>query len=104
MLVRDDTLLLHEFFDSDSEDSEMAEDEFEVEDILEKWGGGYDVDHPQQYLVKWVGYPDPTWELLEDLDGCQQTIDEFEEEMGSWHGTDHSSDESACELDLNASE
>ena len=104
MLVRDDTLLLHEFFDSDSEESEMSVDEFEVEDILDKWGGGYDVDRPLHYLVKWVGYPDPTWELAEDLHGCQQTIDEYEEELDSWHATDTEDDESACELDLNASD
>ena len=79
-------------------------DEFEVEDILDKWGGGYDVDRPLHYLVKWVGYPDPTWEWAGDLHGCQQTIDEYEEELDSWHATDTEDDESACELDLNASD
>jgi len=53
------------------------EEEYEVENILDKRkrGGG------TEYLIKWLGYDDPsqnTWEPEENLD-CQDAIDEFEE-------------------------
>ena len=30
-----------------------------------------------QYLVFWIGYHQPTWEPLENLDGCPDKVDEF---------------------------
>jgi len=55
------------------------EEEYEVENILDKRkrGGG------TEYLIKWLGYDDPsqnTWEPEENLGlYCQDAIDEFEE-------------------------
>ena len=34
---------------------------YDVEEILEKSADG------KQYRVKWVGYPDPTWEPVENF-------------------------------------
>jgi len=52
------------------------DEEYEVENILNKRkrAGG------TEYLIKWLGYDDPsqnTWEPVENLD-CQDVIDEFE--------------------------
>jgi len=43
-----------------------AATEYEVEGILEHLGT---VARDLKYLVKWVGYPNPTWEPLENLKG-----------------------------------
>jgi len=62
---------------SDETKEEVYDDEeYEVENILDKRkrGGG------TEYLIKWLGYEDPsnnTWEPVENLD-CQDVIDEFE--------------------------
>jgi len=47
------------------------EDEFEVEDILERRG--------QQYLIKWKGYPhsENTWEPIHSLGNCQMILRRF---------------------------
>jgi len=47
------------------------EDEFEVEEILERRG--------QQYLIKWKGYPhsENTWEPIHNLGNCQMILRQF---------------------------
>jgi hypothetical protein len=40
-----------------------GEEMYLVEDILEERGKG----RRKQYLVKWEGYPDPTWEPASNL-------------------------------------
>jgi hypothetical protein len=47
------------------------EDEFEVEDILERRG--------QRYLIKWKGYPhsENTWEPIHNLGNCQMILRQF---------------------------
>jgi transposase InsO family protein len=48
-----------------------ADTEYEVEAILEHKGT---VARDLKYLVKWVGYQDPTWEPLENLKGGSKEI------------------------------
>merc|ERR1712227_1072841 len=52
------------------------EEEYEVEKIVSYRF----VKKKKQYLVKWVNYNDEwnTWEPLENLDGSQDLVDEFE--------------------------
>jgi hypothetical protein len=47
------------------------EDEFEVEDILERRG--------QRYLIKWKGYlhSENTWEPVQNLGNCQMILRQF---------------------------
>lgn len=47
------------------------EDEFEVEEILERRG--------QRYLIKWKGYPhsENTWEPIQNLGNCQMILRQF---------------------------
>ena len=47
------------------------EDEFEVEEILERRG--------QRYLIKWKGYPhsENTWEPIQNLGNCQIILRQF---------------------------
>ena len=33
--------------------------------------------HRRQYLVKWSGYEDPTWQDKSDLEGAQQLVKAF---------------------------
>ena len=44
------------------------------------------------YLVKWVGYKDPTWEPTDNLDQCKEMIWNFTEVCnsrgGSWGATE----------------
>ena len=50
---------------------------FVVEKIINKRIKG----EVQQYLVKWQGYDDPsdlTWEPIENLQNCKESIDEYE--------------------------
>jgi hypothetical protein len=47
--------------------------EYEVRDIV----GERTLHGQKQYLVEWVGYPEKTWEPIENLDGCQETIDAY---------------------------
>ena len=59
----------------------VVEDDFEVEDILEKRGKGKKVE----YLVRWRTKPDDvedeTWELLEDLSDFSDIIELFEKNL-----------------------
>ncbi|KAL0484736.1 methyl-CpG-binding domain protein [Acrasis kona] len=46
----------------------------EVEHILKKRTRG----KKTQYLVKWVGHKDPTWEPAYNMNGCKEALDQFE--------------------------
>jgi hypothetical protein len=54
-----------------------GEAEYVVEGILEERGRG----NRKQYLVKWEGYPDPTWEPASNLEDTE-ALDEWEKRMG----------------------
>ena len=47
----------------------------EVEKIIGKKGKG----KKSQYLVKWKGKTDCTWEPLKHLDGCMDTVRKYED-------------------------
>ena len=60
-----------------------AEEEWEVEKILKertkktkdkKTGRTMNT---KEYLVKWIGYEDPTWEPEENLENCQEILKDF---------------------------
>lgn len=54
---------------------------YEVEKILDKRIKKSSI----QYLIKWRNYPksESTWEPLENLEGCQKKIIDFEKTCGS---------------------
>jgi hypothetical protein len=35
------------------------------------------IEPSKEYLVKWVGYKNPTWEPTENLENCQILLNEF---------------------------
>lgn len=58
-----------------------SEDEYEVEEIVDKRIGS---KGNIEYLLKWVGYPssENTWESVENMD-CQHLVKKFEEQRQS---------------------
>ena len=60
-----------------------VDEEWEVESILkertkktkDKKTGR--IKHVKEYLVKWLGYKDPTWEPEENLENCQELLKDF---------------------------
>ena len=52
----------------------MEEEEYEVEKILDKRL----MKGKMEYLVKWIGWEEGTWEPAQNLDGSQNLIDIFE--------------------------
>ena len=57
--------------------------EYEVEKILKekkkrrknpKTGK---IEYIKEYLVKWIGYDDPSWEPEQNLDNCKELLSEF---------------------------
>lgn len=60
----------------------LADDEepsYEVEEILDsrlRYG-------KQQYLVRWSGYEDPTWEPIRNLDNCEDLLSDYEARRSS---------------------
>lgn len=57
--------------------SEAEDEVYEVEKILDSiMEGGV-----EKFLVKWVGYDDPTWEPLQNLDGCREVLEAFRQEQ-----------------------
>lgn len=54
-----------------------VEEVFEVERILWARVG----EHDAEYLVKWVGYAEPTWEEAWRLDGCKESIAAYEQSL-----------------------
>lgn len=73
--------------DEDEEPDDLFDEDdpdvYEVETILEKRRGTF--GHEDQYLIKWVGYDDPTWEpasnvskdLIEEFDGQPVRANEY---------------------------
>jgi hypothetical protein len=59
-----------------AEFNDAGEAQYEVERILRKRRRGRSIE----YLVKWQGWPleEVTWEPLENLQNCQDAIDDFE--------------------------
>ena len=53
------------------------QEEWAVEQIFDEREIGRRGRKKKQLLVKWVGYPDPTWEPREALENVQQ-LDDFE--------------------------
>lgn len=68
---------------SELSNEENSEEEYEVEKILkERTIQGKDkktgrVIKTKEYLVKWVGYNNPTWEPEENLENCQEILKDF---------------------------
>ncbi|KAH0787817.1 chromodomain Y-like protein [Histomonas meleagridis] len=54
--------------------AETTEEAYEVESIV---GHRKLPGEPEQYLVRWVGYENPTWEPIGLLDNCKNLIKEF---------------------------
>src|SRR5579863_3000134 len=56
--------------------SDAKEEEYEVEDILDKKM----VKQRPHYLIKWLGYPlhEATWKPLKSLKNAQETLRKFE--------------------------
>ena len=54
----------------------MEEEEYEVEKILDKRL----MKGKMEYLVKWIGWEEGTWEPAQNLDGSQNLIDLFEKD------------------------
>jgi hypothetical protein len=52
------------------------ETEWEVEKIIQRRGNG----RRDEYLVKWLGYPDSenTWEPVTNLTNCRALLDQFQ--------------------------
>lgn len=69
--------------DSDEEDSEDSEEEeeeeieYEVENILKKRVSKGQV----QYLVKWYGYNEMTWEPEKNLTNCKKMLKKFKKSL-----------------------
>jgi len=57
--------------------SEEEDDEYEVEKILDKRRKKGII----QYLVKWLGYDETTWEPEENLENCRKLVEEFENKI-----------------------
>lgn len=57
--------------DEKSDEDEMSDDEFKVERIVEH------CPLTNKYKVKWVGYTEMTWEPIENLDNCEELLQEF---------------------------
>ena len=55
--------------------SEERQTEWEVEEILRHRTRG----KAREYLLKWKGYPRPTWVTRKDLTGCQDLLREYRE-------------------------
>ena len=68
---------------SELSNEENSQEEYEVEKILkERRKLGKDkktgrFKSIREYLVKWVGYEDPTWEPEENLENCQEILKDF---------------------------
>ena len=52
--------------------------EWEVEEIMEQRTRGC----RREYLLKWKGYPQPTWVPGKDLTGCRELLEEFRRKKG----------------------
>ncbi|KAH7696832.1 Chromo domain containing protein [Aphelenchoides avenae] len=55
-------------------DTNNHEEEFEFEAILDKKSA----NGKKHFLVKWVGWPTPTWEPIENFADCKNLIKDFE--------------------------
>jgi len=59
-----------------SEETELSSGEWEVEEILDKRERKGKV----HYLLKWIGWPEPTWEPAEML-SCEEVLKKFEDSL-----------------------
>jgi hypothetical protein len=50
-----------------------GQEEYEVEEILDSRRSRNEI----QYLVKWTGYHDPTWEPLQNVTHCYELLQVF---------------------------
>ena len=72
---------------TNNENSSTQNIEYEVEDIIdfrkrkEKNLKTNKIDYKKEYLVKWVGYIEPSWEPEENLDNCQEILNDFKQRM-----------------------
>jgi hypothetical protein len=57
--------------------------QYVVEKILDHSNENADGTKQRQYLVKWLGYTQPTWQPLEDLEHCTQLIKEYWDEVSA---------------------
>lgn len=51
--------------------------QYVVERIIDHSDENEDGTKERQYLVKWLGYQQPTWQPVDDLDHCTQLINEY---------------------------
>ena len=69
-----------------NQETEDANQEYEVEKIIDMRitpklnEFTQKLDFIKEYLIKWVGYEQPTWEPLENLDNCKELLKEFYKE------------------------
>ena len=60
--------------EEDGDDGSDTEDEaYAVESIVSHRGAG----RKREYLVKWVGYADPTWQPMRDFDGNSEYLSAY---------------------------
>ena len=58
---------------------DQGEPEWEVEEIRAQRTQG----RRKEYLLKWKGYPRPTWVPKKDLTGCEELLEEFHKRNGT---------------------
>ena len=78
--------------------SDGDEPEYEVEAIRKM----VREDGAAQFLVKWKGYDEETWEPEENLTSCKDLLDEFLDKLGSNEAAACGSDEDEPEYEVEA--
>ena len=58
-----------------SSDSDEEKDRYDVEEILdEEWREGR-----KWFLIRWVGFAEPSWEPAGNADQCKELVDAFQD-------------------------
>ena len=56
--------------------------EYEVEEILDRRNAGTKAKPKIQYLIKWVGYKEPTWEPEENVTHAAEALNDYLKSKG----------------------